>query len=170
MFKEKEAKLRQHKWDRKYGIDKPYDSLPREDLMDYDDYDYEDDYDNQLSVYSGGDYYDDEDDYEVSYVDYDKEDKEIYFYENIDPTEDGLDGSQYDYIFNNIGELKKFCAENGIFIPKNEMEDIKYRYLTYCTLDPIDKAEGKLTLISDNEWEALWYQYHDLNEECAIKQ
>ena len=158
--RQKEAeKLLQDTWGKKFGIDDPY---------GYDDYD--DDWRDWLH---GGDYpYDDDDDTYDIYDDdlfgkkLETEEKEIYFYEKLDFSDEGYEDNQYDHFFNNIKELKDFCTENGINLPKNELEAIKYRHSSYCTFDPLDKVNGELTLLSDNSWGSLWWECHDLDEAC----
>lgn len=158
--RQKEAeKLLQDTWGKKFGIDDPY---------GYDSYD-----DDWRDWFHGGDYpYDDDDDAYGIYDDdlfgkkLETEEKEIYFYEKLDFSDEGYEDNQYDNFFTNIKELKDFCTENGINLPKNELEAIKYRHSSYCTFDPLDKVNGELTLLSDNSWGSLWWECHDLNEEC----
>ena len=158
--RQKEAeKLLQDSWEKKYGINDPY---------SYDGYD--DDWRDWLH---GSDYPDDDDDDAYGIYDDDlfekkaeTEEKEIYFYEKLDFSDEGYEDNQYDHFFTNIKELKDFCTENGINLPKNELEAIKYRHSSYCTFDPLDKVNGELTLLSDNSWGSLWWECHDLDEEC----
>lgn len=158
--RQKEAeKLFQDTWGKKFDIDDPY---------GYDDYD--DDWRDWLH---GGDYpYDDDDDAYDIYDDdlfgkkVETEEKEIYFYEKLDFSDEGYEDNQYDHFFTNIKELKDFCTENGINLPNNELEAIKYRHSSYCTFDPLDKVNGELTLLSDKSWGSLWWECHDLDEEC----
>lgn len=158
--RQKEAeKLLQDSWGKKYGINDPY---------SYDGYD--DDWRDWLH---GSDYPDDDDDDVYDIYDDDlfgkkveTEEKEIYFYEKLDFSDEGYEDNQYDHFFTNIKELKDFCTENGINLPKNELEAIKYRHSSYCTFDPLDKVNGELTLLSDNSWGSLWWECHDLNEGC----
>lgn len=154
-----EEKLLQDTWGKKYGFNDPY---------SYDDYD-----DEWRDWLHGGDYpYDDDDDAYDIYDDdlfgkkVETEEKEIYFYGKLDFSDEGYEDNQYDHFFTNIKELKDFCTENGINLPKNELEAIKYRHSSYCTFDPLDKVNGELTLLSDNSWGSLWWECHDLNEEC----
>lgn len=158
--RQKEAeKLLQDTLGKKFDIDDPY---------GYDDYD--DDWRDWLH---GGDYpYDDDDDAYDIYDDdlfgekVETEEKEIYFYEKLDFSDEGYEDNQYDHFFTNIKELKDFCTENGINLPNNELEAIKYRHSSYCTFDPLDKVNGELTLLSDKSWGSLWWECHDLDEEC----
>ena len=157
---EESEKLLQKTWKSKYGIDDPYDMTDWRDWT-YDDYPDDDD----------GVYYDNDDyDYEEDVFDKQMEtkEKEIYFYEKLDFSDDGYEDNQYDHLFNNIKELKDFCTENGINLPKNELDTIKYRHTSYCTFDPLDKANGELTLLSDYSWGSLWWECHDLNEETVL--
>lgn len=157
-----EEKLLQKAWEDKYGIDEPY------GVTDWRDWAYDDD-DDDYSDYGNGGYYDYDDyDYEEDLFGkkVETEEKEIYFYEKLDFSDEGYEDNQYDHFFTNIKELKDFCTENGINLPKNELEAIKYRHSSYCTFDPLDKVNGELTLLSDNSWGSLWWECHDLDEEC----
>ena len=117
-------------------------------------------------------YYEDDDDC-YDYYDDDRcrenEQKEIYFYDKIDSCENAYEDNQYDYLFFNVQELKDFCTENGIHLPNSELEAIKYRKASYCTLDPLDRTEGELTLISDYSFGGLWWECHELSEEYGDK-
>lgn len=166
---EESEELLQKTWKSKYGIDDPY------DMTDWRDWAYGDDYPD----YYGDDYPDDDDGgyYDNDDYDYEEnvfgekmetEEKDIYFYEKLDFSNDGHEDNQYDHLFNNIKELKDFCTENGINLPKNELDTIKYRHTSYCTFDPLDKAKGELTLLSDYSWGSLWWECHDLNEETVL--
>lgn len=159
---EENEKLLQKAWEDKYGIDEPY------GVTDWRDWAYDDD-DDDYSDYGKGGYYDNDDyDYEEDLFGkkIETQEKEIYFYEKLDFSDDGYEDNQYDHFFTNIKELKDFCTENGINIPNNELDAIKYRQASYCTFDPLDKANGVLTLLSDNSWGSLWWECHDLSEEC----
>lgn len=155
-LKEKMRKTRRKTWDDMYNIDDIYDTTDWKEWMG--NYGIENDYDNDDYNYDDYQGY-----YDTSYVD--KQEKEIYFYEKLDLTDNGYEDTQYDNVFFNIAELKDFCKENGINISKGELEAIKYRNLNYCTFDPIDKKEGELTLISDSSFGGLWWECHDIDEE-----
>ena len=158
---EESEKLLQKTWKNKYGIDDPY------DMTDWRDWTYDDDYpDDDDGVYYDNDDYDYEEDIFGNKIE--TEEKEIYFYEKLDFSDDGYEDNQYDHLFNNIKELKDFCTENGINLPNSELEAIKYRHASYCTFDPLDKDKGLLTLLSDNSWGSLWWECHDLNEETVL--
>jgi hypothetical protein len=161
---EENEKLLQKAWEDKYGIDEPY------GVTDWRDWTYDDD-DDDYSDYGNGGYYDNDDyDYEEDLFGkkMETQEKEIYFYEKLDFSDDGYEDNQYDHLFTNIKELKDFCTENGINIPNNELECIQYRQASYCTFDPLDKEKGILTLLSDNSWGSLWWECHDLNEETFL--
>ncbi len=124
-------------WDKFYGINTPYTA------------DYEDDY----GYGCVDDYYD------SLYSGTSSDEKKIYFFNEI--SEDDVNDYDYfpDEVFDNYKQLKTFCDDNGIEIPEYETDLIDRRKVSFCTIDPLDKAEGKLTLFSEYSWSRLLYQY-----------
>jgi hypothetical protein len=148
---EKEAAL-EKEWASRYDMDE-YASDWRLWMQSYDEFD-DDAYDY--------DCYGDE----FDITDFDRETacKDIYFYDKIDcVSPDGIDDNQYTEKFNNIKELKDYCAENGINIPTSQLNAIDYRTCSHCTIDPSDELSN--TLISDSSWGSLYWTCSDLMDE-----
>lgn len=119
----------------------------RYDMDDYDD-----------------DAYNDYEEFDITDFDRETACKDIYFYDKIDcVSPDGIDDNQYTEKFNNIKELKDYCAENGINIPASQLNAIDYRTCSHCTIDPSDELSN--TLISDSSWGSLYWTCSDLMDE-----
>lgn len=125
---------------------------------DYDTYDYYDD-DNDYGCRDSYGYDNDFDDNQ-----YDLVEKEIYFYENFDLSdEEGTSNTEPTNFFSNIKELKDYCEENGIYISEYELKAIRYSYESYCALDPLSKEYGTLEIVTDTSFDSLWWTIYEEN-------
>ncbi len=90
-------------------------------------------------------YEDDEDDID------DDNDKMIYYYPDYSYKDDFIE-------FDSVSKFKAYLDEEGIYVSNFELESLRYRTVSHCAINPLDKAEkGELTLVTDHSYGALYY-------------
>ena len=68
-----------------------------------------------------------------------------------------------------VRDFKDFCDSNGINISANELNLLKYRPISYCCVDPIEKEKSKdLFIISNSSWVGLYYDSVESNDDFLL--
>lgn len=79
------------------------------------------------------------------------DDKLIYYYPDVHVKDDVVE-------FNNLHSFSEFLDSEGISISDRESEEICYRTITHCAIDPNDRiVRGELNLVSDHSYGALYF-------------
>ena len=83
--------------------------------------------------------------------DYDDDYKIIYYYRDINTPDDYNE-------FTNLYEFEEFLNEEGISIPSFEVVNLMTRCVSHCCINPSDRLNGKLNLITDSSYGSLVYE------------
>ena len=82
------------------------------------------------------------------YKHHSNDEKRIYYYDDIN--------NRFDYReFKTLKEFNEFCSEMGFLIDDASLNDLIFNYESHCCLDPTEKSEGNLIIISDRSYGGL---------------
>lgn len=86
--------------------------------------------------------------------------KIIYFYRDINNPDHCVE------MFYDLHTFDNFLEENGIEVDQEEVNNIMYRDVTHCCINPnIRQTNGEVKLITDNSYGGLYWTCHEDIEE-----